>query len=83
MLVRASTSSFAYETAGAARIRHSLRPPVFEGERFQDSGASRREKAESRSLVVMPRFKRGIQYVVMSRASTTVSGILDRPIICS
>jgi hypothetical protein len=29
--VRASTLSFAHETAGAARIRHSLRPPVFEG----------------------------------------------------
>jgi hypothetical protein len=50
---------------------------------MQTSGASRREKAESRSLVVMPRFRRGIQYAVMSRTSTSVSGIRDRPVICS
>jgi len=50
---------------------------------MQDSGASRCEKAESRSPVVMPRFKRGIQYAVMSRTGTTVSGIRDRPVICS
>ena len=30
--------------------------------------------------IVMPRFKRGIQYAVMSRVSATVSGILDRPV---
>jgi hypothetical protein len=51
MLVRASTLSFAHETAGAARIRHSLRPPVFEGEPCQDSGASRREIAEAWLIV--------------------------------
>jgi hypothetical protein len=35
---------FAHEIAGAARIRHSLRPLVWEGEEFQqNSGASRRE----------------------------------------
>jgi hypothetical protein len=36
----------------------------------QNSGAPRREKAESRSQIVMPRFKRGIQYAVMSRIMT-------------
>ena len=38
--------SIAHETAGAARTRHSLRPPIFEGEPDQDSGASRRETAK-------------------------------------
>jgi hypothetical protein len=38
MLVRAPILSFAHETAGAARIRHSLRPPVFEGEPYTNLG---------------------------------------------
>src|SRR3954468_14649503 len=39
-------AQFAHETAGAARIRHSLRPLIFEGGEFQqDSGAMRRENA--------------------------------------
>jgi hypothetical protein len=38
--------SIAHETAGAVRTRHSLRPLNFEGERYQDSGALRRETAE-------------------------------------
>jgi hypothetical protein len=38
MLVRAPTLSFAHETAGAARTRHSLRPPVFEGEPYARLG---------------------------------------------
>ncbi len=46
MLVRATYFSIAHETAGAACTRHSLRPPIFEGEPYQDSGASRRETAE-------------------------------------
>jgi len=34
---------FAHETAGAARIRHSLRPLISEGENYlQTSGAMRR-----------------------------------------
>jgi hypothetical protein len=38
---------FAHETAGAARIRHSLRPPFVLGEQFlHHSGASRGENAE-------------------------------------
>ncbi|MGC1335880.1 MAG: hypothetical protein WA812_10900, partial [Candidatus Cybelea sp.] len=32
--MRAPTLSIAYETAGAACTRHSLRPRVFEGARF-------------------------------------------------
>jgi len=36
----------AHETAGAARTRHSLRPLIFEGDLYQDSGASRRETAK-------------------------------------
>jgi hypothetical protein len=30
--------------------------------------------------IVMPRFKRGIQYAVTSRMNANVSGILDRPV---
>jgi hypothetical protein len=38
----------AHETAGAARIRHSLRPLISEGENFlQTSGATRRENAKA------------------------------------
>ena len=36
----------------------------------KSSGKVCRENAESRSLIVMPRFKRGIQYAVMPRTST-------------
>jgi hypothetical protein len=46
----------------------------------KSSGKVCRENAESRSLIVMPRFKRGIQYAVLSRIGRTVSGILDRPV---
>jgi hypothetical protein len=39
----------------------------FGGQKFlHNSGASRREKAESRSQIVMPRFKRGILYADVS-----------------
>src|SRR2546422_5010233 len=34
MLVRATYHSIAREIAGAARIRHSLRPLIFEGDKF-------------------------------------------------
>jgi hypothetical protein len=36
----------AHETAGAARTRHSLHPPIFEGDPYQDSGVLRREIAK-------------------------------------
>ena len=35
---------------------------------------------ELHSLIVMPRFMRGIQYAVMSRNRNELSGILDRPV---
>src|SRR3954462_2607593 len=45
---------FAHEIAGAARIRHSLRPLDFEGEEIQQtSGAMRRENANPHSTVVV------------------------------
>jgi hypothetical protein len=44
--------SIAHETAGAARTRHSLRPPVFEGGPYQDSGASRRETVKLCALKI-------------------------------
>jgi hypothetical protein len=47
MLMRALFVHIAHETAGAARIRHSLRPLTIEGEEFpQSSGAMRRENAK-------------------------------------
>jgi len=58
----------AYETAGAASARHSLRPL----NRGSDvSGITRaKTRGEIAKLcpsIVMPRFKRGIQYAVISR----------------
>ena len=48
MLMRALLVHVAHETAGAARIRHSLRPLIFGGWRYlQTSGALRREIADS------------------------------------
>src|SRR5881392_1634511 len=48
MLMRALSVHVAHEIAGAARIRHSLRPLIGEGVRItlQTSGATRREKAK-------------------------------------
>ena len=42
----------AHETAGAASTRHSLRPLFFGRVILQTSGASRRENAESYSVVI-------------------------------
>jgi hypothetical protein len=48
MLVCISFVHGAHETAGAARIRHSLRPLIYLGARFpQSPGASRRGIAKS------------------------------------
>jgi hypothetical protein len=45
--MRALSVHIAHEIAGAARIRHSLRPLSFEGEEYlQTSGAMRRENAK-------------------------------------
>jgi hypothetical protein len=54
MLVCVFLHKFAHETAGAARIRLSLRPLFGEGKEFswQTSGAVRRENAESRLAVI-------------------------------
>jgi hypothetical protein len=47
MLMRALSVHVAHETSGAARIRHSLRPLIFERELqfLHDSDAMRRENA--------------------------------------
>jgi hypothetical protein len=50
MLVRASSLSIAHETAGAACIRHSLRPPVFEGELYARPGRVAPREREVMSL---------------------------------
>jgi hypothetical protein len=53
MLVCVSLRTFAHETAGAARTRHSLRP-LFLGEMFlYDSGGVRREIAASRLTLMI------------------------------
>ena len=54
MLVCATNYYVAHGTAGAARIRHSLRPLDFEGAEIfqQTSGAMRRENAKTHPVVV-------------------------------
>ena len=53
MLVCALLVHIAHETAGAARIRHSLRPLFSEGESYlQTSGAMRREIAGAHPVVI-------------------------------
>jgi len=66
--------SFACEAAGASRARHSLRPL----NRGSDASGITRTKtrgeiAELCPSIVMPRFKRGIQYAVISRIGTEAS----------
>jgi hypothetical protein len=56
MLVCVSLHTFAHETAGAARTRHSLRPlfswaPMI----LHRSGASRREMADARLELAHPK----------------------------
>src|SRR3981081_1585189 len=52
--MRALSVHTAHEIAGAARIRHSLRPLIFEGESYlQTSGAMRRENADTYSAVIV------------------------------
>src|SRR2546423_12496700 len=55
MLMRASTTTIAHETSGAARIRHSLRPLISRGREnnLQTSGAMRRENAATYSTVIV------------------------------
>jgi hypothetical protein len=55
MLMRALLVHVAHEIAGAARIRHSLRPLNLEGETIlQSSGAMRREIAKVYLSFVIP-----------------------------
>src|SRR5712671_6793276 len=62
MLMRALSVHIAHETAGAARIRHSLRPLISEGEEYlQTSGAMCREIADTHSVVIA-RLDRATQY---------------------
>src|SRR5882757_7442315 len=46
MLVRATFYNFAYETSGAARIRHSLRPLCFQRERNEIENLGRNASRE-------------------------------------
>src|SRR6267154_4687702 len=51
MLMRALSVHIAHETAGAARIRHSLRPLISEGDDYlQTSGAMRRGIVDTHSV---------------------------------
>src|SRR5437879_5704185 len=63
MLVCALFTTIAHETAGAARIRHSLRPLTSRGREnyLQTSGAVRRENANIHSTVIA-RLDRATQY---------------------
>jgi hypothetical protein len=55
MLMRALFVHIAHEIAGAARIRHSLRPLISRGREnnLHTSGAMRRENAASYSTVIV------------------------------
>src|SRR5258707_5128390 len=63
MLMRALLVHTAHEIAGAARIRHSLRPLIFEREPefLHDSDAMRRENANTHPTVIA-RLDRATQY---------------------
>src|SRR5882724_3012585 len=62
MLMRALSVHVAHEIAGAARIRHSLRPLIGEGGEFShNSGASRREISDAYPTVIV-RLDRTTQY---------------------
>jgi hypothetical protein len=80
--VRFSLCTFAHETAGAARTRHSLLP--LRGRKFlQSSGKSCREKADARLWHipdVIARLDQATQPRLLG-SIVAVSGILDRPVI--
>ena len=77
MLVCASHSIIAHETAGAASTRHSLLPLV--GERFmQTSGAVRRENADTYSVVVT-RLVRNCALGRVTQYSRDVNDRTERP----
>src|SRR3954453_9211521 len=81
MLVCVCFVHLAHETAGAARTRSSLRPPIFWGRHaWQTSGASRRENAELRPhpRCHRPR-KRTIQYSEAAVIEPISRGVLDTP----
>src|SRR3954454_3824554 len=63
MLMRALLVHVAHEIAGAARIRHSLRPLISRGRenKLQSSGALCREDAATYSTVIA-RFNRATQH---------------------
>jgi hypothetical protein len=63
MLMRATTTTIAHETSGAARTRHSLRPLMSGGREsnLQTSGAMRRENVVACSAVIV-RLDRTTQY---------------------
>ena len=60
---------FAHEAAGASGARHSLRPLYSEGTGSCITRAFRAAGMRSCVSIVMPRFKRGIQYAVASHIS--------------
>jgi hypothetical protein len=67
-----TSSTIAHETAGAARIRHSLRPLIGEGERFfPQLGRS------------APRERKSISAVIASEAKQSMSRHNDRWIASS
>ena len=80
MLVCAFLVHIAHETAGAARTRSSLRPLLLRRDSFfQTSGASRREIANVRSIVIVREGGRSsIPETLMIESRSR--GVLDRPV---
>jgi hypothetical protein len=80
MLVCAFFVHLAHETAGAACIRHSLRPLFLKGERYlQTSDAMRRENAKTHAVVIVREGGRSsIPETPMIEPRSL--GVLDRPL---
>jgi hypothetical protein len=81
MLVRALLVHIAHETAGAARIRHSLRPLISRGREnnLQTSGAMRREMANPHPAVIAREGGRSsIPETLMIESRSR--GVLDHPL---
>src|SRR5260370_25414892 len=70
---------FARETAGAASTRHSLRPLNFGRTSHQQLGRIAPRDC-GHTFIVIARLDRATQYAAASRSSSSVSGILDRPV---
>ena len=80
MLVCALFTTIAHETAGAARIRHSLRPLFSRGREnyLQTSGASCREIAKLRLAVIASEATHNAVVPALSRDPYAAAGVVGK-----